>query len=384
MSTALQQVGIPGILVCQWGVPYQNPTDGSLQGPATWTPPMANSFRVSDDIAPGWANVLRIMNQNIHVIWNDASGPGHWADMDLLEVGNSGMTIVEQASHFAIWAMFKSSLMISTNVPSMSEAVREILLNRDLIAINQDAAGKPVKLIQRFSHDKDVFAGPLENGDLAVLVLDHSNTSRVLELELALLGISEATVKNLWTGEIVENVFGIFSETVKPHGSLPLRLSNILLSPGPPSSGGGEEEILWIEAESGLLSSSATLQPCSSCSNSTKVGSLTNSSSLTLTFPPLSSSSSSTTTQNLLFDYINCEIGYLSSQGPNTRRAAISVNDGPVQEVLFPLSGYDWERDVARAFVVRLEGFGGEGENRVRIGGVEGFAPDFDRVGWRG
>lgn len=337
---------------------------------------MANSFRVSDDIAPGWANVLRIMNQNIHVIWNDKSGPGHWADMDLLEVGNSGMTIEEQASHFAIWAMFKSSLMISTNVPSMSEAVRKILLNRDLLAINQDAAGKPVKLIQRFSHDKDVFAGPLENGDLAVLVLDHSNSSRVLELELALLGISEATVKNLWTGEIVENVFGIFSSPVKPHGSLPLRLSNILLSPSP-----SQEEILWIEAESGLLSSDATLQPCSSCSNSTKVGSLTNSSSLTLTFPPLTSSS---TTQNLLFDYINCEIGYLSSQGPNTRRAAISVNDGPVQEVLFPLSGYDWDRDVARAFVVRLEGFGGEGENRVRIGGVEGFAPDFDRVGWRG
>ena len=96
----------------------------------------------------------------------------------------------------------------------------------------------------------------------------------------------------------------------------------------------------------------------------------------------------------MAFDYINCEIGYtFADKGPNVRAASVSVNGGPGQEVLFPVSGYDWERDVLRGFLVRLEGFEvGEGvRNNVTVrasrreGGemfpLSGWAPDFDRIG---
>lgn len=98
-SKAQLDVGIKGMLVCQWvsqdpcltrlrhcadsrikkGVHYSSPT--GLQGPASWTPSIATSYRVSDDIATGWSNVLRIMNEAIHVNLNGLSGPGHFADM---------------------------------------------------------------------------------------------------------------------------------------------------------------------------------------------------------------------------------------------------------------------------------------------------------------
>lgn len=326
MSEALLEVGIPGIAICQWGTPYSTP-DG-LEGPSQWTPPLANSYRVSDDIARGWPNVMRIMNQGIHVNLKNLSGPGRWSDMDMLEVGNPGMSIDEQASHFAIWAMFKSTLMVSTAIGSVSDAARDILQNKDLIAINQDPAGLPVMLVQRFTGDHDVFAGELENGDRAVLILDQSNGTRTLSVDFSLLGMRSATVKDLWSGEVSVNATS-FSKLVNAHGSLPLRLSNIELMPDE------ESNIIWVEAQSGSLEDGADVQDCSGCSSSKKVGSIySDRGSLTL-----SNISVSNETQDVIFDYINCEIGYLADQGPNVRKAAISVNGGTAQVIEFPLTG---------------------------------------------
>ena len=327
ISDALQSVGIKGIAICQWGTPYISPT--GLEGPSAWTPPLSNSYRVSDDIARGWANVMRIMNQGIHVNSRNLSGPGHWSDMDMMEVGNPGMTVTEQASHFAIWAMFKSTLMISTSIPAANSDTVTILQNRDLIAINQDEAGLPVKLVQRFTNDRDVYAGDLANGYKAVLVLDLSNTTKTLSLDLADIGIASATVKNLWTGDIEANVTS-FSRQVDAHGSLPLRLSNIQ------AKHTTKPNITWIEAESGSVSNGATSQNCSGCSNTGKVGYIeAGKGSLTL-----SGIRALEETQDVLFDYINCEIGYaFAGIGPNARSAGISVNGGGVQNVSFPLTG---------------------------------------------
>ncbi|UJO19822.1 putative alpha-galactosidase D [Fulvia fulva] len=376
-SKAQQDVGIKGMLICQWGTPYSSPT--GLHGPAEWIPPIANSFRVSDDIAQGWANVMRILNEDINVNLRGLNGPGRFSDMDLLEVGNPGMSDAEQASHFAVWAMFKSALMISTAVPTMSARTAEILSNKDLIAINQDSLGKPAVLIQRFTNDRDVYAGPLANGDRAVLLLDQSNTARSLSIDFSTLGIDTATVKNLWTGRTTANVKS-FSAQVGAHGSLPLRLSQIkTLTTAAP-------KLTWIEAESGTLVGGANTQPCSGCSGSTKVGFITNTGgSLTL-----SGIRTSQATQDVRFDYLDCEVGYLfdptgsQSNGLNVRGASISVNGGAGQSVLFPLTGYNWDKDVAKNHLVRLSGFSTTGTNTIRISGLSGstqYAPDFDRVG---
>jgi len=271
---------------------------------------------------------MRIMNQAIHVNAKNLSGPGRWSDMDMLEVGNPGMTIDEQASHFAIWSMFKSTLMVSTHISTVSRAARDILLNEDLISINQDPAGLPVELVQRFMADHDVFAGELENGDRAVLLLDQSNSTRTLSIDFASLGVASATVKDLWSGQTNESLTS-YSQQVSPHGSLPLRLSDIKLLPKEPAN------ITWIQAESGLLEDGADVQECSGCSGLAKAGSIySDRGSLTLSGIKVSN-----TTQDVLFDYINCEIGYLADQGPNVRKAAISVNSGVAQAVEFPLTG---------------------------------------------
>lgn len=313
-------------MICQWGTPYIG--SSGLEGPATWTPPLANSYRVSDDIARGWANVVRILNQAIYINRESLSGPGHWSDMDMLEVGNPGMTIDEQASHFAVWALFKSTLMISTAVSTAAKETLAILKNERLLAINQDDLGQPVTLVQRFTDDHDLYSGKLANGDLAVLLLDSSNSTRLLSLDFANLGIESATVLNVWTGDLTTVVIS-YSELVNPHGSLPLRLSNITRKPE------SQPTVVWLEAESGATHGDANMQSCSGCSGTQKVGNL-GGNNASLTLPGINATGE---TQDLMFDYINCEIGYLADQGLNARAAEISVNGGAAQMVQFPLTG---------------------------------------------
>lgn len=273
ISSALQNVGIKGISICQWGTPYSSPT--GLQGPSQWTPPLSNSYRLSDDIAQGWDNVLRIYNQAIHINLLGRNGPGRFADMDMLEVGNPGMTGTEQATHFAIWAMFKSPLMVSTPAPTMSDATRAILLNKDLLAINQDTLGEPVKLVQRFTNDRDVFIGNLANGDKAVLIVDQSNTARTLSIDFSSLGIRLANVKDAWTGQTQDDS-RTYSAQVGAHGSIALRLSNIRTQTVT------QPKLTWIEAESGTLAGNANKQSCAGCSGSSKVGNVGRDGTLTL------------------------------------------------------------------------------------------------------
>lgn len=369
MWTELQRVGIPGMLICQWGTPFS--TSQGLEGPAQWTKGLSTSFRLSDDIAKGWSNVYRIYNQAIHIAKSGVIGPGNIADADLLEVGNDGMTIDEQATHFASWAMLKSALMISTDVSALSDQAVAVLQNKDLIAINQDSAVEPIILVQRWTADRDLWAGDLANGDIAVLVVDLSNTARALTIQLSDLGIASATIHDIWTNQDVENA-KTYTKQVNGHGSLALRLSKVQRATS------SDVEYTYISVSTGSLSSGANLQTCSGCSSSSKVGNLGGSSNGRVV---LSNIRTSQATQNVLFDYINGEVGYLGGSN-NERLASISVNGGASQSISFPLSGYNWDADVYKGYPVQLSGFNTGGTNTISITGVgTTWAPDFDRVG---
>ncbi|CAA9964044.1 Alpha-galactosidase [Pyrenophora teres f. maculata] len=367
MWKELQRVGIPGLLICQWGVPFT--TSSGLQGPVQWTKGLSTSFRLSDDITSGWASMFRIYNQAIHIAQSGLTGPGHIADADLLMVGNSGMTFDEQATHFAAWAMLKSALMISTDVPNLSNELVAVLQNKDLIAINQDSAVKPVTLRQRWSGDRDLWAGDLANGDMAVLAVDLSNSARTLSVQLSDLGITSATIKDLWAGTTTTG--SSFSKQVKAHGSVVLRLSNIVRSTA------AKPTYTYVSASTGSLSSGANIQSCSGCTSNNRVGNIGGSSNGRLT---LSNIRTSKATQSILIDYINGQVDYMG--GSNERVASISVNGGAAKTVSFPLTGYNWDKDITKGYAVELSGFSTTGTNTITISGAgNANGPDFDRIG---
>jgi len=132
MSAALLQSSRPTLLsVCEWGV----------DSPELWAPALANTWRSSVDIADHWLSVLLNLEMTESVL--ASAGPGAWADADLLEIGNGGLSPSEQRAHFSLWALLKAPLLLSFDVRGMSNETLELITNPEVVAVNQDALGAP-------------------------------------------------------------------------------------------------------------------------------------------------------------------------------------------------------------------------------------------------
>ena len=77
------------------------------------------------------------------------AGPGHWNDPDMLEVGNGGMTDVEYRSHFSLWAILAAPLIAGNDLRNMRPEIHDILTNKEVIAVDQDAMGRRASVWQR-------------------------------------------------------------------------------------------------------------------------------------------------------------------------------------------------------------------------------------------
>lgn len=157
--------------MCEWG-------DNQ---PWLWAKDIGHQWRVTGDIAPcfdcevkhqGWSDwgVMKIVNMRKNI--RQYSGPDHWNDFDMMEVGN-GMNFYEDQTHFALWCLLSSPLIAGNDVRNMSEETKAILTNKEAISVNQDKFG-----IQAFKfYDKDsieIWAKPLENNNWAIGILNRS------------------------------------------------------------------------------------------------------------------------------------------------------------------------------------------------------------------
>ena len=101
-----------------------------------WVAGVGDLWRSSNDIVATWKSILA--NAHLTDAWSPNQVPGHYNDADELEIGNGQLTLAEQRSHFALWCLMKSPLIIGTDVRALQPAQLAILLNKRLIAINQD------------------------------------------------------------------------------------------------------------------------------------------------------------------------------------------------------------------------------------------------------
>ena len=117
-------------------------------------------------------------------LWKYAS-PGHFNDPDMLEVGNGKLTYDQNLSHFALWCMMSAPLVLGNNLRKIPKSVLDIVGNRELIAIDQDALGRQAKRIRRGL--VDVLAKPLADGGIAVCFFNKSKIAQKRRLDVAKL-----------------------------------------------------------------------------------------------------------------------------------------------------------------------------------------------------
>mmetsp|Transcript_44595 Transcript_44595/g.115949 ORF Transcript_44595/g.115949 Transcript_44595/m.115949 type:complete len:561 (-) Transcript_44595:442-2124(-) len=114
---------------CEWGE----------DDPATWMPTVANSWRTTGDISDSWSSMITRADLNNE--WASYAAAGGFNDPDMLEVGNGGMSTDEYRTHFGLWAIMKAPLLIGCDVTKMTADTKAILLNKEVIALNQDGLG---------------------------------------------------------------------------------------------------------------------------------------------------------------------------------------------------------------------------------------------------
>lgn len=238
MSNALKTAGRPIVFsLCEWG-------DNK---PWEWAKPIGNLWRISGDIYPcfdcefkheegNWSSwgIMKIAEMRKDI--RKFSGPDHWNDFDMLEVG-VGMTNIEDKSHFTMWCMMASPLIAGNDLRKMSKETLAILTNKELIAVNQDKLG-----VQGFKYSAEdgleVWVKPISDGNWVVTFLNRSDVVKTINFDWKKHIIKDADfgfeadfsstiykLKDLWQNKEGKNTKKAFVSEITPHDVIVLQLT---------------------------------------------------------------------------------------------------------------------------------------------------------------
>jgi len=231
MRHALEQAGRPIVFsICEWGT----------SKPWLWGKGIGHLWRTTFDIRPCWDCGQRVHSKGVQVenfigftkildlqvSLESYAGPGHWNDPDMLEVGNEGLTMEENRSHFSLWCILAAPLMLGNDIRKATPEVLEILLNQEAIAVNQDPLGKQgVKV--RDDGDLEVWSKPLHDGARAVVLFNRSAQAANIEFRWTEIGYPahlDAAVRDLWQKKD-QGTFQVgYNAEVAPHGVVMLKV----------------------------------------------------------------------------------------------------------------------------------------------------------------
>ncbi|MDQ8205249.1 glycoside hydrolase family 27 protein [Pelagicoccus sp. SDUM812003] len=234
MRDALYAAGRPIVFsICEWGD----------NDPWLWAQDIGHLWRISGDIydcwdcEQEWSRGFKVILDRYHelkpsVVGRDGlgvySGPDGWNDLDMLEVGNPGLSVAESRSHFTLWALIGSPLMAGNDVRSMSPEITEILTHPDVIAINQDPDGVAAWRFGIVPGKHQTWIKPLSDGDWAVCVLNTSDQEQRIEIEWhrmerALSG--EFEIHDVWNDVELGDTDTPLTAKIGSHDVLLMRLS---------------------------------------------------------------------------------------------------------------------------------------------------------------
>ncbi|MCQ2144476.1 MAG: alpha-galactosidase [Bacteroidales bacterium] len=144
--------------ICRWAFP------------GTWVGEAGDSWRISGDVRPFWGSIKSTIERNMYL--SAYAGGGRYNDMDMLIVGYAnkpsplledcyGVPFNEEETHFGMWCIMSSPLLLGCDLGYIPEETMKIITNDELIALDQDPLGLQAYVVQ---HDGEgyVFAKDIE------------------------------------------------------------------------------------------------------------------------------------------------------------------------------------------------------------------------------
>jgi len=343
--------------VCRW------------QFPGTWVATIADSWRVSHDInfapgsKPGWNSIVSIINLNKYLA--PYASPGHYNDMDMLEVGR-GMTNEEDKSHFSMWCILSSPLVLGNDMTKMNKETKAILTNPEVIAVNQDPWGLQAQLLC----EKDsiqIWAKHLngrQSKEFAVALFNLGKIPATISVKWKELNIiGNAKVRDLWTRTDLGIMDSMYTAKVPGHGislikvtAKKTKLKDIF-----------EAEYAWINNLN--LTSYCEMVPNQArpvsdrvCSGGAKVVNIGNRADNYIEFRDIFANDAGNYKLTLF---------YISDK---KRNAIISING--INQSFSNLNSGEKNKIAKKSLPVTLK----KGYNTVRISNPTGWAPDIDKI----
>lgn len=191
-----------------------------------------NSWRTTGDIRDTWNSMSGIgFRQDVCAPY---TRPGNWNDPDMLVVGkvgwgpslhNTSLTPDEQYTHISLWCILSAPLLIGCDMSQMDDFTLNLLSNDEVLAINQDALGRPAQKAQVLG-DIQIWTKPLQDGSLAVGVFNLGSHTATTSLSLSDLGLNGAQkVRDCWRQKDLGVFSGSYScKNIPSHGVLLLKI----------------------------------------------------------------------------------------------------------------------------------------------------------------
>ena len=223
MRDALKAAQRPMVFsICEWGT----------NQPWTWGADVGHLWRTTEDILDCWDCTTDWGGMGWPLILDKQvgleaySGPGHWNDPDMLEVGNKSLTMEESKAHFSLWCLLSAPLMAGNDLRSMAPETKAILTNPEIIALDQDPLGKQGTKV-RDDGEFEVWSKVLADGSRGVVLFNRGPSKARIAFSWTEIGYPvrlSAKVKDLWLHKELGKFKGGFGATVPSHGVVVLRV----------------------------------------------------------------------------------------------------------------------------------------------------------------
>jgi alpha-galactosidase len=209
--------------ICAWGF-------------ADWMPQTGNLWRTTGDIHNSWSHDDGFFNGVSNIIEKNEkfyvhAGPGKWNDPDMLQVGNGKLTADEARSQMTMWAIMAAPLLTGNDLRKMTTETKEIYMNADMIAVNQDSAGIPGHRLSK-QDGKEVWMRPLGgegSGKVAVALYNTNSSAQTISFKFSDVGVTgEASVRDAWGKKDLGLLKDSYSASVPSHGVVLLLLTTKL------------------------------------------------------------------------------------------------------------------------------------------------------------
>ena len=352
IAAALEAVGRDDITwnICRWAFP------------GTWACEIADSWRTTEDIYLGWESVKSIINQSLYL--SAYTSYGRYNDMDMLEVGR-GLTEEEDKTHFGMWCIMSSPLLIGCDMNDIKGNALELMQNKELIALNQNTLGLQAYVVKRENGAYVLVKDVEEKYGTKRAVAFYNPTNASVEMSIAFSQLDlagDVKVRDLFEKKDKGVYEGSYSVTVPAHGTriykleAEQRLERTLY----------EAETAWLtdyqEIKNNEVYGTAIYSEKNGCSGGVAVGWLGNRDSNDLQWRNVYSKEGGEYTLRVYF-----------VTGDN-RTMKLSVNGG--EAIVYTGNSGGWGTVGAAEFDVVLE----KGENVVRLFNESGYMGDIDKM----